>query len=184
MKSMVEDFEQEIERGIADAQNEDATIALASTITLELELGSPEFWKRLADDPRAVAAQVCSIDLVNIEQTMQHHSALRAWLNAAHESARIDEMSAEFEQTRARARAMIKAQESLSAVTGKAKTVDVLKAEVELAPEVIDADKAYVAARERTGALKAMSSAGEDRLQMLIQLASRQRAEIRDANRN
>jgi len=149
-----------------------------------IELGSPEFWKKLEEDPRNLAAEICTIDLVSIRMTLQYHAALRAWLNAAHEIARTDELRAEFEQTRTRARIMLAAKESLDHVTGKAKTVDVLKAEVEVHPDVVKADEEYLTARRKTGALRAMSSAGEDRLQMLVQLAARQRAEIRDAERN
>lgn len=152
--------------------------------TNAVEMGSPAFWQRLANDPRLLAAQVCSIDAVNIELTCQQHAALRAWVNAAYEVARTEEMKAEFEQTRARARALLEAQKTLSAATGKPKTVDVMKAEMELTAEVIAADDAYLVAREKVAALKAMSNAGEDRLQMLVQLAARQRQEIRDANRN
>lgn len=149
-----------------------------------VELGSPGFWNQLRDDPRALATAVCSVSVVDLEQTMAQHSALRAWVNSAHEGARIEEARKELEDTRARARALLAAKSTLDAMTNKAKIADVLKAEVELDPAVVATADALLDAQQSRGALRAMADALEDRLQMLIQLSARQREELRDNRRN
>lgn len=160
-----------------------------------VELGSPEFWARLKADPAALAAQVCSIDLRNLDETLVTHPALRAWLNATHEVAKIEEEKAQWELTKVRAEVMLKAkseEEGAEAdVDGKgkpkaakkAKTVDVLKAEVEVHPDVVRATEEYHAALEKRSMLTAMTKALDDRLQMLIQVSANQRAERENYSR-
>lgn len=147
-----------------------------------IEFGSPEFWKRLDADPARLAAEICDIDVVNLDDTLQRHSSLRAWVNATHESARIAEERAKFEVTKARARALLKAKEVKDPNTGKDKTVPVIAAEVDVDAEVVRTTEAELVAAEKRGALRAMSSALDDRLQMLVQIAAKQRAELKDNN--
>lgn len=160
-----------------------------------VELGSPEFWARLQADPAALAAQVCSIDLRNLDDTLVSHPALRAWLNATHEVAKIEEEKAQWELTKARAEVMLRAKADEDAepaetdskgkpkAAKKAKTVDVLKAEVEVHPDVINATHFYHAALEKRSMLSAMTKALDDRLQMLIQVSANQRAERENYSR-
>lgn len=145
-----------------------------------VELGSKVFWERLASDPKKLAAEVCMVDTVDLEKTLQRQSSLHAWVNAAHESARIELERMKWEETKARARALLIAKESKDPNTEKAKIAEVLKAEVEIDPAVIAATEAVFTADRNRGGLRAMSSALEDRLQMLIQLSAKQRQEMRD----
>lgn len=144
---------------------------------MSIELGSVEFWKHLESDPKLLAAEVCKVDTVNLEQTLERHSGIRAWVNAAHESARIEEAKAEYEVTKARARALLKSRESDDQHTGKAKIADILKAEVELDKDVDALTQRLFDVQMKRGALRAMSTAMEDRLQMLIQISANQRKE-------
>lgn len=137
------------------------------------DLGSNEFWERIQREPARLAAEVCFVDVVNLELTLQKHPGLRAWVNAQHEVARVDEERKKWELTVARARALI-------AATG---TVDERKAQAEIAPSVIAAQEALFAVQEKRGALRAMADALEDRVQMLIQIAAKQRQESRDYSR-
>lgn len=145
-----------------------------------MQLGSVEFWKRLDEDPKALAAEICSIDLVNLEQTLQHHPALRAWVNAAYESARIVKERADWELTTARARALLHAKAEKDPHTEKHKTGEVLKAEAEVDDVVLRAGESLLQAEYKCAVLKAMSIALEDRTQMLIQLSAKHRQESRD----
>lgn len=147
-----------------------------------VELGSKEFWDRLVEDPKKLASEVNSIDLVDLQTTLQRQSSLHAWVNAAYEAASIDEARVEREVDKARARALLKAKEEKDKDTGKAKTVEVLKAEVELDAEVDKLTEKLFIAQDKSGGLKAMSYALNDRLQMLIQIAAKHRAEYNDRN--
>lgn len=144
------------------------------------ELGSQDFWLALAKDPARLAAEVCSVDVVNLDQTLQKHAALRAWVNAAHEVARTTEEGLKWEETKARARALLRAKEDNDPHTGKAKTVAVLEAEVTTTPEVIEHTEALLEQRKVRGSLRAMADALEDRKDMLIQIAAKQRKELED----
>ena len=139
---------------------------------MAVDLGSKEFWERLESDPKKLAAEVAFVDLTNLEEVLRKQPSLRAWVNAAHEVARIEEGRAEFALTKARARATLRAQE-----VHKVKTGDVLKSEAALDPEVISCTEALFVAQRKRGALRAMADALEDRLQMLIQLSANQRKE-------
>jgi hypothetical protein len=145
-----------------------------------MELGDKQFWEKLSLEPEKLAAEICSVDAVNLDLTLQNQSALRAWVNAAHETARIEEGRAEWELTKARARATLKAKEVKDPHTEKAKTVEIVKAETETDAEVVRCTEVFFTAQEKRGVLRAMSSALEDRLQMLIQISAKQRAERRD----
>lgn len=131
------------------------------------DLGSNEFWERIQREPARLAAEVCFVDVVNLVETLQKHPGLRAWVNAQHEVARIEEERAKWELTKARARALLDAKG----------TVDERKAAAEIAPAVIAAQEALFGTQEKRGALRAMADALEDRLQMLIQIAAKQRQE-------
>ena len=145
-----------------------------------MELGDREFWDRLAAEPERVASEICSVNAVSLDTTLQQHASLRAWVNAAHEAAVIQEKRCKLAVTKARARALLKAKETSDTHTGKTKTVQVLDAEVETDEEVVKTENLLLDAEEKRGALRAISNAGEDRLQMLIQISAKQRQEARD----
>jgi hypothetical protein len=155
-----------------------------------VELGSARFWERLQADPARLAAEVCTINTVNIIQTLHEQPALRAWVNATHEMAKIEEEQARYELTKTRARVLLaaKAEEEAPAEPGgkgkvKGKTVAVLDAEVEDHAEVQAANEKLLAVMTKRSVLRAMSDALEDRLQMLIQISAHQRAEKNEYSR-
>jgi len=145
-------------------------------------LGTKEFWQRLLGDPTALAAEVCSIDVANLDETLQKQPALRAWVNAAYEVARINEERRKWDVTKARARAFIQAKTEVDPETGKplSKTIATLEAEVETNPDVLEATGKLLSQQEIKGVLRAMANALEDRKDMLIQIAAKQRAEMKD----
>lgn len=144
------------------------------------ELGSTEFWQRLAADPKALALEVCTIDAVDLERTMYQHPGLRAWVNAACEVARVEKGRAEFGITKARAVAFLKAKEAPDQQTNKQKNADTCKAEADASPEVEAAYERLFSADDQYGALRAMSTALEDRKDMLVQISAKRRQEARD----
>lgn len=146
------------------------------------ELGSDEFWTRIAQDPARLAAEICFVDVANLDTTLQRHAGLRAWVNAAHEVARTDEERAKWELTKARALAYQKARADLDPISGKAKTVQALEAEVDLAESVQAATERLLTTQAKRGSLRAMADALEDRKDMLIQIAAKNRQEIRDTH--
>ncbi len=145
-----------------------------------IQLGDATFWASLQEDPAKLAAEVCSIDLVNMEETLQRHASLRAWVNAAHEVARIAEEKAKWELTRTEAEVLLERKRELDEQTGKWKTIAALEAEVRVSLRVGTATEDLFEQQEKRGALRAMSSALEDRKDMLIQLAAKRRKEIED----
>jgi hypothetical protein len=145
-----------------------------------LELGSAEFWRRLQGEPAVVAAQVCAIDAVNLMRTLQEHPSLRAWVEATHETARIAEERARWEETRLRAQVLLAAKATKDPATGKEKTGIVLTAEVDADDAVAAAAAAVHAAAQTRAVLRALSTALDDRAQMLTQLSANQRAERKE----
>ncbi len=145
-----------------------------------IELGTDAFWKRLKDDPARLASDVCMLDLVDLDVTMQHHPALRAWVNASHEAARIAEERLKWDETKARARIYMEAHAENDSFTGKPKTMATLQAEVDTNPNIQAVVEARLDAQATRAALRAMADALEDRLQMLIQIAAKQRKELGD----
>ena len=143
------------------------------TETGRTELGSAEFWKRAEVEPAKLAAEICFIDISVLEEVLQRHAALRAWMLAQHEVARIAEERAKWKLTMEHARALVAAKG----------TVDERKAQAEIAEPVQAAQEAVFVAQEKRGALRAMADALEDRTQMLIQLSAKQRQEQKDYNR-
>lgn len=146
---------------------------------MPVELNSPEFWDRLKSDPARLAAEVCFVDAVNLDLTLQRHPSMRAWVNAMHETAKIAEERAKWELTRARAVAYMTAK-STPEPGGKAKAVETLKAEAELDESVRAATEGLFAAQEKRGAFRAIADALEDRLQMLIQISAKARQEAKE----
>ena len=147
---------------------------------MAIELGSTDFWERLKTDPARLASEVCMVDVVTLDNTLQLHASLRAWVNASHEAARIQEERLKWEETKIRARAFMDSKAVADAITGKPKTVDALKADVDLNPIVQEAREALLDQQETRGAFRAMADALEDRLQMLIQISAKQRKEMKD----
>lgn len=147
---------------------------------MHIDLGTTDFWDQLKGDPARLAAAVCSVDVVKLDETLQHHAALRAWVSAAYETARITEERIKWEETKARAVALLTAKASPDPDTGKSKTVAVLNAEVDLTPEVQAIVGRLQDQQETRGTLRAMTNALEDRKDMLIQIAAKQRKELGD----
>lgn len=147
---------------------------------MSIELGSKQFWTELDRDPNQLASSVLSVDATRMSETLQQHPSLRAWLISAYETAAIETEQAETRLTKAKARALLKAKEEDDPHTEKPKTVPVLTAEVETNPEVLKAEDEYFIAKKKKAGLAAMSKAGEDRLQVLIQLSANERAERKE----
>lgn len=141
-----------------------------------MELGSPEFWESIKNDPAALAYEVCRIDMINLQMTLQGHASLRAWVGAVFEQARVEEERAKWELTKTRASALLAAR-GVDPLTQKAKTVGAMDAEVEMNPAVIQAQERCFAATEKRGALRAMVDALSDRKDMLVQIAAKMREE-------
>lgn len=144
------------------------------------ELGSAEFWERLTDDPAKLAAEVCLIDVAKLDDMLQRHPSLRAWINAAHEVARIGEERAKWELTKTKARVYLASKSEKDGHTGKAKTVGVIDAEVDSNEEVQKATAALLDSSQKRAALRAMADGLEDRKDMLIQIAAKRRLEMKD----
>lgn len=153
---------------------------IAEDTIARTELGSPAFWARLASDPKALAVEVCTIDLVDLERTLYQHPGLRAWVGVACEDARVAKSRAEWNVKRSEAQAFITAKGELDEQTKKPKNADTCKAEATLSPAVEVAMLALFAADEKYGAFRAMTSALEERSQMLVQISARRRQEARD----
>lgn len=145
-----------------------------------IELGSREFWQQLKDSPEALAAEVCSIDTSDLEQTMKHHPALVAWVVAAYEAARIGEEKAKWILTRTKATALLDAKKDKDPQSGKSKTVAVLESEVEDDDRVQKAQMDLLDAQQIRGSLKAMADTMRDRRDMLVQISAKQRDEQRE----
>ena len=148
--------------------------------TPEIELGSPAFWKDLKKDPSRMAFELCKIDLVDLEKTLQHQPSLTAWIVAAYETARVQEEKAKWELEVEKARALIKMKGTLDSDTGKNKTVAVLNAEVELCGPVIDLTEYLLDCQDTRAALRAIVQGLSDRKDMLIQISARHRQEAKE----
>ena len=144
---------------------------------MQTELGSPDFWDRLRNDSSELSKELCSIDVVDLDTTLQQHPALRAWLGAAYESLRVREERMAFELRKARARAILNAHQAVDAVTNKPKTMAILEAEAELDETVEQFTKVLLDLQELRRSLHVICGSMEDRLQMLIQLAVKHRQE-------
>lgn len=143
-------------------------------------LGVPVWWDRLNTEPQKLAAEVCLVDVSKLDETLQGHPALRAWVNAVHEGARIEEEQAKWQVTKSYALAFLRAKTTPDPDTGKGKNVDTLKAEAESDPEHVAAQEALFVIQRKRGALRAMADALEDRKDMLIQIAAKRRKEQED----
>lgn len=143
-----------------------------------VELGSTEFWERLASAPERLGAEVCMVDMANLEQTLQHHASLRAWVNAVHEVAETEYAAAKWELTKTEALVLLRLRAETDTIGQLVKRTDkVLQAETEASPEVAEANQAVLQAARKRGALRAMASALEDRKDMLIQISASRRKE-------
>jgi len=146
-----------------------------------VELGTTNFWQRLQDSPERLAAEVCMIDIVNLDATLQHHAALRAWVNASHEVAKIEEERFKWEETKTRASVLLtNLNRGTDPETGKVKTMLVLQAEIDSYPAVQEIVAKRLDQQRTRAALRAMADALEDRLQMLIQISAKARKELQD----
>ncbi len=143
-------------------------------------LGSPAFWDLLKGSPERLAQEICSIDLVDMDLTLQQHPALRGWVNAAFETSKIAEERAKWILNKTKAQAFITAKESNDPATGKPKNIASLEAEVELNSDVINAFEEYLTQARTRAVLRAMADALGDRKDMLIQIAAKQRHEASD----
>jgi len=148
------------------------------------ELGSAEFWERIKNEPAKLAAELCFIDLTQLDVALQKHPSLHAWVNAEHEVARIAESRADWELIKARARALLVAKATPDTHTNKMKTVDVLDAEADTHESVQNAKLLLFDAQEKRGALRAIMDAMEGRIQMLVQIAAKQRQEANNYSRS
>ena len=144
------------------------------------ELGTVDFWERLRVNPSDLAREVCTIDVINLDQTLQEQPALRAWVNAAFEVARIAEERCKWDVTRTRALALLAGKKKKDPDTEKPKTVSVLEAEVDTNPSVEEAMTKLHAQQDVTGGLRAMTKALDDRKDMLVQISAKQRKERED----
>ncbi len=143
------------------------------------KLGESAFWDMMESNPALLAKNVCAIDLTDLETTLEKHSALRGWVSAAYETSRVAEERAKWNLTKARARVLLEVKAELDPHTGKGKTVAVVEAEVDLHPEVEATVLAFHDASEKKGALRAMTVGLSDRKDMLIQIAAKQREELK-----
>jgi hypothetical protein len=151
---------------------------------MEIEkLGTEAFWNLLREDPSGLAREVCSIDLVDLETTLQQHPSLRAWINAAFETSRVQEERAKWTLTKTRAKALLIAKAATDPHTGKNKTVGVLDAEVDNHAAVQEAMEELLDLSQMRASLRAMADSLEDRKDMLIQIAAKHRRESDDYNR-
>ena len=89
------------------------------------ELGSDEFWAQLSTTPEHLAAAICMVDVANLDQTLERHPPLRAWVNAAVVMAKIELDRAKWEETKARARAMLRVKEVDDSTPDKKKAAPV-----------------------------------------------------------
>lgn len=140
-------------------------------------LGTDTFWTELKERPAELARRICEVDVADLHGTLQRHSALRAWINAAHETAKIHEERCKWKLTRVRARVRFEIKEDPDL---DARTVADLDAAVELHPDVVSATDTYLDAGGVRAALRAMSDAMEDRKDMLIQISANMRREYYD----
>lgn len=147
-------------------------------------LGTAAFWDLLKTQPETIAREVCKIDLVDIEGTLQRHAGIRAWVGAAFESSRIIEEQAKWRLAKTRGRVLLEARTLHDPNTNKPKTVEVLKAEVDVHPDVNAGEEEVLEAQRTKGVLKVIYDSLGDRRDMLIQIASRQRKELEDATRS
>ncbi len=145
-----------------------------------MDLGNTAFWENFKTDPASLAALVCSVDVINLDRTLQQHSALRAWVGATYECARIEEEKLKWQVTKTRALALLFAKKEMDPDTNKPKALAVLAAEADIAESVQQAGAALHAQQEKRGALRAMDKALEDRKDMLVQIAAKQRKEMEE----
>lgn len=143
--------------------------------SVPIQLGSTEFWHRLREDPSRLCYEICLIDLTRLDITLAQHPALVAWVNAQHETARINEARAKLEVTKERARAVLRAR----AARAEGDPQSVVAANAKLDTEVEEKERLWLAWQTQRGVLKALMEALDDRESLLVQLSVRNRGEHR-----
>ncbi len=131
-------------------------------------------FEALYTEPAKQAAQICTINLGDLWTTLAVHPALVAFVVASYESARISEArtKAELERTRARQYTRI-VEEQPKLAAGK------VEMQVESTEAVEHAYNDWLDAAAKTAALKAVVTGLEHRKDMLVQIASRQKQEMK-----
>lgn len=126
---------------------------------------------RLLESPALEAAKLCAINLADIEDTMQKHPALFAYAAASYEVERVKEARAKAGLERIRA--------EVFQIESQDKAVSRVKEEIDANPRVIAAQDILLRTQQRVAVLRAVVESLTQRRDMLIQLAARQRQEIR-----
>ena len=130
-------------------------------------------WDRLRREP-AYAAQVCDINLAALDDAMLEQPGLYAYVAAQFEAAKVDETRAKIitERVRSQVFAQLMAGEEKMAVS---------KADKLLATDeaVMKATDKHLQTRADMGMLHACLRGLEHRLQMIMQISSKQKAEAR-----
>lgn len=129
----------------------------------------------LSKEPAKYAAQVCGINLNDIQSTMGMHPALVAYVVACYEIARVKSARAEENVKRVRGRAYA---EILEREPKRAAAK--IESEVDGRPDVIAATDEWLAKTEHVAHLKALVTGLDHRLSMLVQIASRQKQEVKN----
>lgn len=126
-------------------------------------------FERLEQDPGPYVAEVCALNLMNIDETLERHPALYAYAVAGYEGARIDEARAKFTMERARSQAF--------GELVKENAIGTAKELVPNDPAVQRATEAWLEAKRMVAGLRALTAGLEHRRDMLIQISSRQKRE-------
>lgn len=140
-------------------------------------LGTKQFWKRLQEDPGDLNRELCSIHLEELDETLQTHASLRAWVNSAFELAVVEEAILKWEEKKLRAKELLNVDKT-DPTTQKVKTIATMEAEVELTGSVRQATANVFAQQRVTGGLRALMKALDDRKDMLVQISAKQRKEL------
>lgn len=124
-------------------------------------------------DARARIAAFCSINLADLETALARHSALFSYAVAVHESAKVDEARSKWEKEKAEA----KAYSDLLREDPKV-AIGAAQLRIKTMPVYEKAVGEHLETQVVLGRLKALVNGLEHRRDMLVQLASRQRAEM------
>lgn len=124
-------------------------------------------------EARQIVTDFCSVDLVDMMTTLGRHAGLYAYAVAACEMAKVDEARASWEKEQAKSRAFSRLVTENPKITASAAEV-----RIPLDAEYIAAVESYLSTRVTLARLKALVEGLGHRRDMLVQLASRQRAEL------
>lgn len=129
---------------------------------------------KLKEAPAETVAKHCSINLANLEETMQNHPSLYAYAVASYETARAAEARAKWNEERVRAEVFNQIQDEEPGLA-----IGRTERRVDDHADVVDASaKRFRLARE-VAALKALVRGLEHRRDMIQQIAARQREELK-----